>query len=311
MKINSKYTLSFVVSTMMLSGCFSNLPDNTQTISSTMYPSSTVENSLPSIYTATLLPSITQPPTLDLPPLLTPRVTPFPTITDADASDDVAYMLQTNGDCLFPCFWGILPDQTRYEELYSVIDNLGGSRFEVLQENGHIRISSDFGFGENIGVQTDIQADLQDDIVRDLKVLLLNLYDDEVTPEDWSAYNMNEILRIYGVPSKVELHLSGPNNTLSMAIQLKYEYIYASITYFARTSEINKYDTPIGVLYCPEVVGIDKVELHMGKNPFNTISDGVPVLEATGLTEQDFYKLFTENPSACLTLNRDAMGWGK
>jgi predicted metal-dependent phosphotriesterase family hydrolase len=46
----------------------------------------------------------------------------------------------------------------------------------------------------------------------------------------------------------------------------------------------------------------------MGKNPFNTILDGVPILKATGLTEQDFYKLFTENPYACLTLDRKFFG---
>jgi hypothetical protein len=271
-----------------------------------MYPSSTLENSLSATSTATLLPSITQPPTLDLPPLLTPRVTPFPTITDADASDDVAYMLQTNGDCLFPCFWGILPDQTRYEELYSVIDKLGGSRFEVLQKNGHIRISSDFGFGENIGVQTDIQADLQGDIVRDLKILLLNLYDDEVTPEDWSAYNMDEILKTYGAPDKVELYFSGSNIALDIDVQLKYESIDTILVYYAGTTEYTQYETPSSIIYCPQEFDINIVELHMGKNPFNTIPDGVPILKATGLNEQEFYRLFTENPSACLTLNRKA-----
>ena len=72
-----------------------------------------------------------------------------------------------------------------------------------------------------------------------------------------------------------------------------------------RTSE-NKFETPTGVLFCPEEIGINQVQLHLGKTPFNTIPDGVPILEATGLNEQDFYKLFTGNSSACLTLNRKA-----
>ena len=215
-------------------------------------------------------------------------------------------MLQTNGDCIFPCFFGIHPDQTRYEELYSVIDKLAGSRFETSSDNGHIRVSSDFGLGENIGIQVDIQADLQDDIVKDLKVLLLNLNGTGITPKDWSAYNMDEILRTYGVPDKVELYFSGPNNSLSVDVQLKYERLDTSIAYFAVTSETTSYETPTSVFYCPEEIGINMVELHMGKNPFNTIPDGVPLLRATGLTEQDFYELFTENPSACLTLDREA-----
>lgn len=203
-------------------------------------------------------------------------------------------------------FLGRTPRLTRYEELYSVIDNLGGYRFESLQENGHILIASNFQFEHNNQIFIEFQAELQDDIVKDLKVLMGNLLDTGLTTEDWPAYNMDEILRTYGVPDEVELYLSGPNNSTSMIIQLKYENIYTSIAYFARTSETNKYNTPTGVLYCPKEIGIDEVELHMGNNPFNTISDGVPVLEATGLNEQDFHKLFTENPSACLTLNPKA-----
>jgi hypothetical protein len=41
-----------------------------------------------------------------------------------------------------------------------------------------------------------------------MKIHLHNPKGTEIPPEDWSAYNMNEILRIYGVPSKVELFIS-------------------------------------------------------------------------------------------------------
>jgi hypothetical protein len=239
--------------------------------------------------------------------LVTPRVTPLPTRLPADIQEELGELLRTNGNCTLPCFWGIQPEHTQYEELYSVIDKLGGLRFDALQENGRLRVASNFRFEERSGIFVEFAADLQDDIVRDLKVLLLNLYDDEVTPEDWSSYNMDEILKTYGIPSKVELSFSKPYNSLSFNIQLKYEDINTSIVYYSGTNETTQYETPTSVLYCPEKIGINIVELHMGKNPFNTIPDGVPLLQATGLSEQDFHKLFTENPSSCLTLNRDAM----
>jgi len=44
----------------------------------------------------------------------------------------------------------------------------------------------------------------------------------------------------------------------------------------------------------------------MEKRPFNTISDGILALKVAGLNEQDFHDLFNEDPSACLTLKRDA-----
>jgi hypothetical protein len=289
-----QYVLYLIIVVLMIGGCYSAPSTTNQT-----------EDSQPVVLTATQLPNITPPPTQYFPPLLTPRVTPFPTRSPADVNEELSYMLQTNGGCAFPCFWGIQPDQTRYEELYGVIDHLGGLRFEALQANGRLRVASHFRFEEKSGIFVEFAADLQDDIVKDLKVLLLNLYDTEVTSEDWSAYNMDEILQVYGVPDRVELYFSGPYNSLSLAVQLKYESISTSIVYYAGTTEVDKYQTPSGVLFCPEEIGINIVELHMGKHPFNTIPDGIPVLKATELNEQDFYDLFTENPSACLTLKRD------
>ena len=161
-------------------------------------------------------------------------------------------MLQTNGNCTLPCFWGIQPDQTRYDELYGVIDHLGGLRFETLQANSHLRVASHFRFEENSGIFVEFGADLQDDVVKDLKVILTNLLDTGITPEDWSAYNMDEILRTYGVPDTVELYYSGPYNALAFDIRLKYENIHTSITYYAGTTEIDKYLTPSSAIFCPE-----------------------------------------------------------
>jgi hypothetical protein len=301
-----KKVLSLVATIMILSGCFPASPSNTQTVLTSVSPSSTSEKPPSVAFTATRLPNITPPPTQYFPPLLTPRVTPFPTRTHAEASDDLTYMLKTNGDCKFSCFWGIRPDITRYEELYSVIDNLGGYRFEALQLNGHLLIGSNFRFEDENRIQVEFQADVHDDIARDLKVLLLNLWKTENTSEDWSAYNMGEILRTYGAPDKVELYFSGSNNALYIDVQLKYEGLETSLVYYAGTTETAQYETPTNVMFCPEEIGINIVELHFGKNPFNAIPDGIPIIIATGLNEQDFYKLFTENPSACLTLNRKA-----
>jgi hypothetical protein len=76
--------------------------------------------------------------------------------------------------------------------------------------------------------------------------------------------------------------------------------------YFGSTTEIDKYQTPSSVIFCPEEIGVDFVELHIGKHPFDNEPNGVPLSKATGMDEQTFHKLFTENPSACLTLNRKA-----
>jgi hypothetical protein len=308
MKNTKKYAVSLVVIIMVLSGCLPASPSITQTVLPSISPSSTSEKSLSVVFTATRSPNITPPPTQYFPPLLTPRVTLFPTITDAEASEGLAHMLHTNGDCKLPCFWGIQPEITRYEELYSVIDNLGGYRFETLQPSGHLLIGSNFRFEDENRIDIKFQAELQDDIVRDMEIHLHNPKGTEIPPDDWFAYNMNEILRIYGVPSEVELFISsGGGVAFSFNILLNYENINTMILYSESTLGLDKYDTPTALIYCPEEIGTYTFQLHIGKHPFNTPPSGIPILQATGLNEQDFYKLFTENPSACLVLDRDAM----
>jgi hypothetical protein len=308
MNNEAQYILYLIVTAIMVTGCSITPSATTPVALTNITHSLSTEEFLPTIIlTATQLPNLSPPPTPVYPRLITPHVTTFPTRTDAETKEELEYMLRTNGDCRFPCFWGIYPEQTRYEDIYAVIDNLGGYRFENLQEDGDVRVGTNFRFQERNGIFVEFQANLQDDVVKDLKVLLLNLRDTGITLEDWSAYTLDKILQTYGIPDSVELYFSRPYNALSFNVQLKYENIDTSIAYYAGTSEITKYETTTSVLYCPEEIGIDIVELHMGKNPFNTIPDGVSILKATGLNEQDFHKLFTENPSACLTLNREAM----
>jgi hypothetical protein len=113
--------------------------------------SPTSEGSPPVPLTATLLPGLSPPPSPEYPLRVTPRVTPLPTRSPTEVTEQLNYLLQTNGDCLLPCFWGIYPDQTRYEELYGVIDQLQGRNFfDIVEENGHLRVSSNFTYEKKV-----------------------------------------------------------------------------------------------------------------------------------------------------------------
>lgn len=300
--------LLLIIIAIVIGGCSPISPITNQTPSPYTSVLPTSEAILPTvILTATQLPNLSHLPSPEYPKLITPHVTPFPTRTRAEIRDTLSFMLRTNGNCSLPCFWGIQLDQTHYEELYSIIDRLGGLRFETLQANGRLRVASDFRFEEKSGIMVEFGADLQDDTVRNLKVTLTNLFDTGITTEDWSAYNMDEILRTYGTPDMVELYSGTPYDALTFGVRLKYDDNDTSIMYSGITTETDKYLTPSSIIFCPEEIGTDAVVLWMGKHPFNEEPDGVPLSEATGLDEQAFHKLFTENPSACLTLNRNAM----
>jgi hypothetical protein len=270
--------------------------------------SPTSEGSPPVPLTGTLLPGLSPSPSPEYPLRVTSRVTPLPARSLTEVTEQLNYLLQTNGDCLLPCFWGIYPDQTRYEELYGVIDQLQGRNFfDIVEENGHLRVSSNFTYEKKGTIRVALTTDLQGDVVKDLKITILNQLDTGTTSEDWSAYNMDKILETYGIPNTVEIYFDTPYDALSFGIRLNYESIHTSIMYAGITTEDKKYLTPSSAIFCPEEIGIDSVVLHIGKHPFNEEPNGVLLLKTTGLDEQAFHTLFSENPSACLTLNRNAI----
>lgn len=304
----TQYIFYLIIVAVGLGGCSPKLSATQEVISTETSVRPTPESTLPITPNTTSSATISASSAPEYPLLITPRVTPLPSRSPTEVTDQLNYLLRTNGNCLLPCFWGIYPDQTRYEDLYSVIDQLKGRNFfDVVEENGHLRVSSNFTYEETGTIRVALTADLQGDVVKDLEVTLLNQLDTGIPPDAWSAYNVDEILSTYGVPDMAELYFATPYGALGFAIQLKYENINTSIMYSGITTESDKYLTSSSAIFCPEEIGVDSVVMHIGKHPFNEEPDGVPLLEATGLDEQAFHKLFTENPSACLSLNRNAM----
>jgi len=52
---------------------------------------------------------------------MTPSLTLIPTPLGEDAKSKVAYLLETNGNCSLPCWWGITPGQTTWSEAESYL----------------------------------------------------------------------------------------------------------------------------------------------------------------------------------------------
>lgn len=304
----TQYIFYLIIIAVGLGGCSPKSSITQQTISTETSLLPAPERTLTVTSNTTPSATITLLSTPEYPILVTPRVSPLPARSSTEVPEQLNYLLQTNGDCVLPCFWGIHPDRTRYEELYSVIDQLEGREFfDVVEVNGHLRVSSYFMYEKKGTIHVTLTADLQGDIVKDLEVTILNQLDTGITSEDWSAYNMDNILETYGIPDTIELYFGTPYDALTFAIRLKYENIHTSVMYGGITTESNKYLTPSSAIFCPEEIGIDSIVLHIGEHPFNDEPDGVPLSIVTGLDEQAFHKLFTKNPSACLTLNRNAM----
>jgi hypothetical protein len=249
-------------------------------------------------------------------PIISPATntyTPIPTPTFAtkvvpdSVKKELSYLLQTNGGCKLPCFWGIILNQTSYAELYGLIHRLEGGGLDSPLGGGILRVSSSFRFEERSGIYIPLDADVQNDKVVALKVAFSGLLEPGVSFDDWSAYTMKEVLKTYGVPTSIELFLDFPDDMVAFGIRLKYEEIHMSITYDGSTSVNDENLNSSSAIVCPEKFGVNYVTLHLGEHPINYGPDGVSLLKATDLDTQAFYKLFIDNPSACITTDRDAM----
>jgi hypothetical protein len=107
----------FILIFMLISGC-----SNPQALVSTAFPSGTpsrqIENT--DIFPAATNTHIPTPQLLLIPTdttsFIIPILTPIPTLAGEDAKRKVAYLLETNGNCSLPCWWGITPGRTTWSE---------------------------------------------------------------------------------------------------------------------------------------------------------------------------------------------------
>lgn len=239
----------------------------------------------------------------------TPQSTIF-TLNATEMVNQLKFLLRSNGGCNLPCFWGIQPDQSSYDELLDLFKQLGKDGFETNIDNRHY-VSSSFRTEERGGLYVEFQADVQNEVVKDIVVSIGGVGREGYSIEDWRPYTLEEVLRVYGIPSTVEIYLdilgSSNQNVLSFDIRVRYDDLNTSLLYIGgnRVDESNL--TESSVIICPHG-RLDSVKIHLGKNPINYEPDGKVLSDVTDLTIEEFYQTFIDNPSACLVINRQAIG---
>lgn len=163
----------------------------------------------PSLSTATLSPIKTPVPTFT--PIFTIRVEQK---TTQEASEQLLQeLMQDNGNCLLPCWWGIV-----------LGDSLESTEEKIIKRGAYFgRQPSDFGeFGEQgnvimgyynpntstFDVSTSVNFHTFDGNVQFIDVLAerpLHQYGQEEISRDWESYALNSVLQTYGKPQFVYL----------------------------------------------------------------------------------------------------------
>jgi hypothetical protein len=155
--------------------------------------------------TRTVLPTTAPAPTRTSVPSLTPL--PFPTLEPDAMHAFVVEMLQTNGGCELPCWWGITPGVTRWDDMIQFF----GERNIHVWENGLLALNYQTGTGgrmyDNIvDVTFQREGNLVQGVIVQSNSSYAPFYDEFVTL--WHRYALQPLLSRHGVPSQVHLNLT-------------------------------------------------------------------------------------------------------
>lgn len=270
----------------------------------------------------------THTPTLPSSPALTPTctatpstVTSHPTLTVKEEQAFVKEMLVTNGDCELPCWWGITPRQTTWQE---VKERLGLYYGPGISRPGGIHLY-EVNYGDLIypspppyGYHVHIEFTVQNGKVRSIGVGCSIVRD--TTPErfpiDWYRYSLDQVLTRHGAPSQIMLEFwpNPPGPYYPYSLFVFYDQLGILIRYGGSAIPGEPFRM------CPELVEIEHLNLWLqspGEGPAllelanldrAELAQLLTLEEATGMDIQTFYETF-KKAGAAVCLESPAAVW--
>lgn len=286
---------SVVVTLVCLAGCSVPSPAPAETSLPTITPSSTtrvfptLELPAQTLAAPSPTPTVTSSPTPH--PTRTPRPTPRPTLTAAEKYAYVKEMLTTNAGCELPCWWGITPGESNWQE---AMDQLPGLNFQFwfLEEDRY-----------------DVHLDLAKakEVVESINVSGYcphSMNECDLFAQDWSGYSLNYVLSHYGLPSRVRIVLALPIDSggpTYYILYVFYDNLGISITYMGSAV---KQGEVLRTCFSFDYITLwlqsteSSIPLEQTIDPDEWYYT-VPLEEATGMSLEEFYETF-RHPGACL-----------
>ncbi len=232
-------------------------------------------------------------PTLTPRPTRTPTPTPRPTLTAAEEYIYVSELLVTNAGCELPCWWGITPGESRWQEARNQLPSqdfplwfLEEHRYQV-----HLVLTEAEGLIESIRVSGECGCFAGEC---------------ERFTQDWSRYALDQILSRHGPPSRSRIIF--PPTTESGApvyydLYLLYDELGISIAYTGDAIKQGEMRHTcfsfchIQLWLHPPGSSLPLLERGISPDAWDW---AVPLDEATGMSLEEFYEVF-RHPGACLT----------
>jgi len=149
--------------------------------------------------TKSITPTIRPSLMLTISPTLTSTMTAIPTLSPDKANEYVLQMLGTNGDCEFPCWWGISPGISSWDDTRNLLAPIASVIADFPKDNGNVKY----------------EVDLPDPEGRSWNKLLMAIFyvDQRGIVEAMSVpvkqSNLSDLLKSFGIPTEIWLSFIG------------------------------------------------------------------------------------------------------
>lgn len=224
-----------------------------------------------------------------------PQWTPLPTLSDIEAEAQLLNWLQGTPDCLLPCWAGIMPGLTTWQEAKQILGTVVD--FRVVDENG-ICIS---GLCNLIEWRGRTPMDFHGYIIGDTQNSIYKIILDGGPPTP--IMRLDRILAMYGSPEMVfvDAFISylNPLENIKLYLTLaypKHQFIIRfswsgflseqNIAACIQNEYIELYIQPVEVEWSKDFVRNEVHGMYSSSNPFLTLE------EATGMSIEEFYNTF-------------------
>jgi hypothetical protein len=153
---------------------------------------------------------------------VTPSATSYPMLSRDEAKPRIIELLQTNAGCRLPCWWGIVPGKTRWEEVHAFLSPMLTAESVTNDYLSFIDPASSWDAEDPM--LPNLEMYVRDSIVQDILV-------DPVSGKYLTELDIPHIFEAYGKPDEIYLRVFNYETARLIQIFLHYPSLRLTIQY--------------------------------------------------------------------------------
>jgi hypothetical protein len=262
-------------------------------------------------------PTVTPTSTPAKPTLPPTRLIPTPSLEQVER----AFTLLEDANCQLPCYWGIVPGETTFEQAKVTFETLGavllGSRTYSFNDGELLQYTYTWNFYEATQQSSQlIDLYVFDDVIFRMEIHLRGQSFNQTFHKYWGKYSITNLLEEYSVPDAVYVDPESDGGNDTWAIYQKQGIYIGSLGIgIERDDNLvcpgvreNITNTIFILLFAPEYsdmltasIQFDEIRAFGFENGLMQIYTDSMVLIDTelGIGPQEFYERMMADPDAC------------